>query len=543
MRNTQGVGFPEYLTQKGVYEEEEGIAEQFIQFYSNLFGSQNSQRKPINPEVLEGGKRITEEQRIMLCSQVSDEEVHRAVFSIDQDKAPGPDGFGSGFFRASWNTVKGDICRAVKDFFRTGKILKQINNTLISLVPKTPCPNLVTEYRPIACCNVLYKIIAKIIATRLSSVLPEIISENQGGFVQGRSIMENILICQELARNYHREGGTARCMIKLDIQKAYDSLEWGFLEQVMLGLNFPEGFVEKIMMCLSTVSFSFLINGGSHGFIKGRRGLRQGDPMSPLLFVIGMEYLSRALGEMGKQKEFGFHSRNKGLRLNHLCFADDLMIFCKANVQSTKLIKDVIDDFGRVSGLCINKAKSHIFLAGVEEQGKEAILQLTEYVEGKLPMRYLGLPLISTRLKDSDCKPIIDSIKKKLTKWSSRVLSYAGRLQLINSVLFHTQTYWSSIVYLPASVMKTIEALCRNFLWHGNEEGRKLNAVAWQDVCLPRSEGGLGVIQLRAWNKAALGKHLWTILTKLASLWSKWMHSNYIKGKSLWQLQIPNDCS
>lgn len=152
------------------------------------------------------------------------------MFIIDKDKAPGPDGYGSGFFRASWSIIQQDVTRPIKGFFSSEKLLKHVNNTIVTLVPKVPCPNTVGDYRPIACCNTL------IIASRLAMVLPDIISLNQGAFVKDRSIMKNIFICRDLARNYHRDGRTPRCMLKLDIRKAYDTLEWDFIRKVLLGL-------------------------------------------------------------------------------------------------------------------------------------------------------------------------------------------------------------------------------------------------------------------------------------------------------------------
>lgn len=135
----------------------------------------------------------------------------------------------------------------MKSFFRSGKLLKQVDSTIITPIPKSSCPNSVSDYRPIACCNTVYKIIAKIISARLAEVLPSIIRANQGAFVKDRSIMENLLICQDIARNYHKDGGSPRCMVKLDNRKAYDSLEWKFLEQVLVGLNFPDQFINWII--------------------------------------------------------------------------------------------------------------------------------------------------------------------------------------------------------------------------------------------------------------------------------------------------------
>lgn len=180
--------------------------------------------KQIDQSVIERGPLLTEAQQQALCRPVTEEEIKEAVWSIDPRKSPGPDGFSSGFYRSAWSTIKGDLIKIVHDFFKKGKMLKQVNCTLISLIPKVNAPY-AREYRPIACCNVVYKVITKIMANRMQSLLGDIISFNQGAFIKNRSIMDNVLICQDLVHNYHRNDSPARCLFKLDLQKAYDTID------------------------------------------------------------------------------------------------------------------------------------------------------------------------------------------------------------------------------------------------------------------------------------------------------------------------------
>lgn len=174
----------------------------------------------------------------MLTAPIQACEIKDTLFSIGNEKAPGPDGFSAGFFKATWHIIGEDFTAAIADFFSSGKLLRQINATNICLLPKIPNLELPSDFRPIACCNVIYKTITKLMASRLQAILPSIISPNQGAFIQGRLIMSNILICQDLFRGYNRSEGQPKCLIKIDLRKAYDSLDWGFISNVLQSLIF-----------------------------------------------------------------------------------------------------------------------------------------------------------------------------------------------------------------------------------------------------------------------------------------------------------------
>ncbi|KAL0285169.1 UNVERIFIED_CONTAM: hypothetical protein Scaly_2826300, partial [Sesamum calycinum] len=217
---------------------------------------------------------------------------------------------------------------------------------------------------PIACCNVLYKSITKIIVKRLQQVLPLMIDYSQNAFVPGRSITDNILLAQELMVGYNHKRLPSRCMIKVDIQKAYDSVEWDFLLEVLKLFNFPHQFIVLINQCVSTASFSVSLNGSIHGFFKGGRGLRQGDPMSPYLFVLVMEIWNLLLRFRIKEAaDFQYHWKCKDIGLINLYFADDVLLFCKAHLPSIMVITDTLNEFAALSGLKVNPAKSQIIFS------------------------------------------------------------------------------------------------------------------------------------------------------------------------------------
>ncbi|KAL0284163.1 UNVERIFIED_CONTAM: putative mitochondrial protein [Sesamum radiatum] len=281
---------------------------------------------------------VTPDECMELVQSVTREEIKDAFFDIAEDKAPGPDGYSSGFYKAAWPVIGEEVVKAILEFFTTGRLLKQVNTTILALIPKVRVPSLVSDFRPISCCNVLYKVITKIIVQRLRLVLDKMINPAQNAFVPGRSIGDNILLAQEMFSGYNRQGLPMRCALKVDLRKAYDTVEWDFLSAVLHLFGFPDIFIGWIEECVTTPMFSVCINGNPHGFFKGSRGLRQGDPMSPFLFVLIMEVLQLMLQQLIDQNEgFSFHWRCKEIGLFQLCFADDLLLFCKADVASVRI--------------------------------------------------------------------------------------------------------------------------------------------------------------------------------------------------------------
>lgn len=181
--------------------------------------------------------------------------------------------------------------------------------------------------------------ISKVLCSRLKESLPNIISPSQSAFIEERSIVQNILICHDLVRLYNRKATTSSCLIKIDLKKAYDSVEWVFVKEIMMALNYHTTFIQWVMECITTTSYSLEINGGLYGNIEGKRGLRQGAPISPLIFVICMEYLARIMEMVGQQQGFAYHPKCKSLGLNHLCFRDDVLLFCKGEPHAVMLIR------------------------------------------------------------------------------------------------------------------------------------------------------------------------------------------------------------
>ncbi|XP_071694395.1 uncharacterized protein [Rutidosis leptorrhynchoides] len=479
--------------------------------------------------------KLSREMAANMIRPVTNEDIKLAMFGIGEDKASGPDGYSSSFFKKAWDVVGDEVGCAIKEFFKNGQLLTEINHTILTLLLKVKSPSKVNDYRPISCCNVLYKCISKIITSRIKGALDVIISNNQSAFVSGRRIFDNILLTQEIMKNYHLDRGIPRCAFKVDIQKAYDTVDWEFLKEVLQGFGFHKIMIKWIMKCVSTTSFSISINGELHGHFKGKRGLRQGDPMSPYLFTMVMEILTLLFQwNINNNQEFTYHPKCESQKIVNVCFADDLFIFSYANMESVMIIADALEEFKNCSGLVPSFQKSTAFFAGVNKHIKDAILMVMPFVVGSLPVICLGVPLISTRLYHKDCKGLVDRLKRKIDDWKNKYLSFAGRVQLITSVLSSMQVYWSSVFMLSDSVIKEMEKIMRGFLWCQGEMKQGKAKVKWSTVYLPKSEGGLGIKSLKTWNIALMVYHIWNIITCKQTLWVKWIHTYRLQNHNFW---------
>jgi len=219
----------------------------------------------------------------------------------------------------------------------------------------------------------------------------------------------------------HKSTVPAGCAMKVDLMKAYDSVRWDFVDATLIKKGFPRTVIDWIMVCVTSCQFSINVNGELAGYFQGGRGLRQADPLSPYLFVLCMEILSRLFCKTSANQHSKFHWRCKKDKICHLCFADDLMILSKGDVNSIHMIRNVLKEF---QDLYQNPNKSDIFLSGSLCVEREQIIRILRFREGELPMKYLGVPLISSRLKAVYCKGLMDQITSKVRHWTCRTFSF-----------------------------------------------------------------------------------------------------------------------
>ena len=393
-----------------------------------------------------------------LITRPSAKEIKEATFAIHADKAPGPDGFSASFFQTNWDVIGPAIVTEIQHFFTTGVLATSLNETHVRLIPKTLDATRVEDYRPIALCNVYYKIISKVLTRRLQPVLCDIISENQSAFVQGRAISDNVLITHEVLHYLKTSKAEKWCpmAVKTDMSKAYDRIEWEFIAKVLKRMGFHDTWIQWIMQCITTVSYSYLINDAVYGSVKPHRGIRQGDPLSPYIFILCGEVLSGLCRNAATTGELeGVRVARGCPRVNHLLFADDTMFFCNASAECCNNLVKILSEYEEASGQKINRNKSAITFSSktpAEMKGRaKEILNINK--EGGLG-KYLGLPEHFGRKKKDLFTSVVDRIRQKALSWTTRFLSKAGKLTMLKSVLTSIPNHSMSCFLLPVSLCK-----------------------------------------------------------------------------------------
>ncbi|XP_058776538.1 uncharacterized protein LOC131650843 [Vicia villosa] len=298
-----------------------------------------------------------------------------------------------------------------------GWIIPNYNVSKIILIPKSPEAHSMDIYRPIALSNFKFKIITKIIAVRLSSILPILISKEQRGFVHGRNIRDCICLASEAVNVLDNKSTFGNIALKVDISKAFDTISWEFIIKVLKCFSFCDTFCSWIKTLLSLAAVSICFNGNLHCFFNCARGVRR-DPLSPLLFCLAEEVLSRCIYKAVRNGDLELikASRNNWVP-SHITYADDIMLFCSGRFSNVKTLKDIFSFYATISGQCINTAKSFLYSGAVSNRRMDCILASTGFQLGSVPFSYLGVPLFKGRVKNFHIAPIVDRILSKMASW------------------------------------------------------------------------------------------------------------------------------
>jgi hypothetical protein len=305
----------------------------------------------------------------------------------------------------------------------------------------------VHQFRPINLCNIIYKIISKILANRFKGLLHHFISPFQYAFVPSKNIQDNTILVHKLFNSINSKRGRGGLMaVKIDIEKAFDHMEWSFILAILSKLRLHLTWINWIRICITSPSFSILINGSPFGLFNPQRGLRQGDHLSPFLFILGSEVLSRLLIRQESQDLLkGIKIARNCSPIFHLYFADDLIMFVKATSSEANILKSVLDQYCYWSRQAINTLKSFIHFskksAHVVINSISSISSILPYKRTSISSKYLDLPLFIGKSKAGAFKDILEKVFGKIEGWCAKTLSQAGHTMLIKSVASSIPSY------------------------------------------------------------------------------------------------------
>eukprot|EP00253_Pinus_taeda_P023228 PITA_23228 len=464
---------------------------------------------------------VTEDQNKALMRAATLEEIEETVKAMKKGTAPGPDGFTVDFFQVGWHFLGKEILELVEESRMNQKVWPALNSTFYALIPKCDNQEDANGFRPIALCNVIYKIITSMMAKRLKPLLDKLISAEQTGFVEGRQILDGLVVNQEVIHSLKVKKQKGM-MIKLDLSKAYDRLSWTYLGKVLESFGFCRRWIDWIHSLISSPSFSILVNGIPSKTFSASRGLRRGDPLSPFLFILAAEGLGRFIK---KEREA---NKIKGLKLwgNNLClthqqFVDDIMLIGEPTVKEVKHLRKILDLFAEASGLEINRDKSCVFIFNAVDQVKAHLIRLLGFRRGEFPTKYLGNILDFTSKKMKNWQGITDKLSNKVANWAFRTLNIAGRIVLAIFVLQAIPVYPLSIMAAPIGICARIREIIRNFIWRGADQKKKWALASWCQLTERKEKGGLGLRDPKTLNKV-LG----------AKLWWRWLRG----GNDLWKI-------
>ncbi|KAL3849582.1 hypothetical protein ACJIZ3_011464 [Penstemon smallii] len=514
----------------------------FDVFFKNLFKTDFVDHLYPFPEDLDSlfPSVISNSENEKICSIPTPSDIKKVMFSMASNKSPGPDGFPPCFFKSFWHITGTSVIQAVQAFFKNKLFPHALNHTLITLIPKIQKACRVEHFRPISLCNVVYKIISKIIALRLKAHLDKFIAPNQMAFLKGRSIQDNTIISHEIMHYLHKKKGKKYLMaIKVDLAKAFDRVEWPLLIRILKCFGFCDTFTDWIFRCISSSSFSLLINGHSFGHFTPSRGIRQGDPLSPYLFIVYAELLSRILLRAERNDLLkGIKISRTSPPISHLFYADDLIVFCRATIDDANAFSDCIDLFSNWSSELINKDKTVVhFSSNTPNSLKNQILFHLGFKECNHKEKHLGLPFCKPRSRTQAFSNLIEKLSLKLSGWKSKCLSQAGRTVLIKSVAQSLPIYHMNSFLIPKTICYKLDSLMLRFWWGKNSNHNILALKKWDTLCTPKSAGGLGFRKTEDFNSALVSKLSWHLANNSNFFWVSLLQSKYLHNKNFFDIE------
>ncbi|XP_073358207.1 uncharacterized protein [Aegilops tauschii subsp. strangulata] len=477
---------------EGTIIGQENLKLYITEFYKQLFGPPDNNCVSLDESRVEDVPQLTVVENDVLTAPFTEKEVFHAVSQMETNKAPGPDGFPAEFYKKCWFIIKGDLLPLFHDLFAGQLHLFQLNFGTITLLPKKAEAVRIEQFRPICLLNVSFKIFTKVGTNRLSQIAHAVVQPTQTAFMPDRNILEGVVVLHETLHEIHTKKLDG-VVFKVDFEKAYDKVKWPFLQQALRMKGFDEAWRRQVESFTQKGSVGIKVNEDIGHYFQTHKGLRQGDPMSPILFNIVVDMLAILIGRAKDAGQVGGLVPNLvdgGVSI--LQYADDTIIFMEHDLAKARYMKLVLCLFEQLSGLKINFHKSELFCFGRAKEEQEAYRQLFGCELGALPFTYLGIPIHHRKLTNREWKCIEDRFEKKLSCWKGKLLSYGGRLILINSVLTSLPMFLLSFFEVPVGVRKRLDFYRSRFFWQSDDLKRKYRLAKWDIYLSSQGSGGVG---------------------------------------------------
>ena len=484
-----------------IYDEERniitgttGIMKEQVRFYEKLYRSQLLNAQDKNEFLSSVGRSLSENSRITLDSDITIDELKKAVDMMANNKSPGTDGIIIEFYKYFWDDIKFDVLEVFNHSFDIGSLPHTQYLAAIRLLFKKGEREDLRNWRPISLLNSDVKILSKVLANRLKKVLPEIIDVDQTGCIEGRFIGQNIRLCQDVIDKCEED----ELILLLDQEKAFDKVEWDWLFSVLEKFGFTNRYISWIKIMYKKMKSCILTNGYSSKYFDISRGIRQGDSLSALLYVIQAEPLACLIRKTDEIQ--GIQVTNKvEVRISQ--YVDDTVLYLRHKNLTEKCLQ-IIEKFGKASGARLNKGKT------VGLVMKESLIKSISGINVSLgPVKLLGIPVGKKTDVDAFWNNVIEKMEKRYNMWKNRNLSFAGKIHIIKSLGMSTIMYASNMIELSDKHIEKITKLNYQFLW-----GSKRNLLRKELCCLPRQLGGLNMIDVSTAIKAQRIKWLIRIL-------------------------------
>lgn len=398
--------------------------------------------------------------------------------------------------------------------FDSATIPPEVNQTFLYLIPKSVDAHCRKNFQSIGLCNTVYKLITKVITNRLKPHLLDIIGEGQASFLPNKKANDHSIIVQEVISHFRKiKGKSGNMVLKIDLEKAFDRIEWTYIRDTLSFFNIPEKLSKLIMSCISTSSIQVLVNGRTTEAFYPSRGIRQGDPISPYIFIMCIERLSKTIHQAISDKLWTpIKISARGPSLSYLFFADDLTLFARADFKNCSVITDILQKFWIDSDQKVNCAKSRIlFSKNCSTSTKASCTSLLGIVEKHSFGKYLGFPIFHNYPTNRDFQYLVDTVRQRLAGWKSHCLNMFGRTVLAKATLSGIPTHIMSYIKVLEGVSKILDKNTQDFIWGSTPEKKKIYLLNWDTVTLPKELGGLGIHKTTIKNKALFSGLVWRV--------------------------------